>query len=138
EICPGPSLTDFITDAEKGVKRARIRNLLAALPLHELQAMAEVDPKSGRLGSHTNIALMIRLMPLERQQELIEMIRAEVAREGGPPEGVEVAVGGLPVIAAETASDLGASRYWLTLAALAAVLLVLAVALRSPTAITAV
>lgn len=131
EICPGPSLTDFISDAEKDVTRARVRQLVAALPAYDLQAVAEVDPESGELGSAANIAFMIKLMPLEDQQRLIEMIHDQVEAEGGPPAGVEVAVGGLPVIAAETASALAASRYWLTLAALAAIAFVLALAMRS-------
>ena len=38
---------------------------------------------------------------------------------------------GLPVIAAESAADLSASRYWLTLAGLLAVALVLLVVYRS-------
>ena len=45
---------------------------------------------------------------------------------GGPPSGVEVRLAGLPVIASEAASELSASRYWLTLAGLAGVALVAA------------
>jgi predicted RND superfamily exporter protein len=44
---------------------------------------------------------------------------------------VEVELAGLPVIAAAAASDLSASRYWLTLGGLLAVALVLLVAYRS-------
>lgn len=130
-ICPGPSLTDFISDAERGVSRKRVQDLVAALPDYDLRAVAEVDPESGELGSAANIAFMIKLMPLEEQQRLIEMIEAEIEADGGPPEGVEVAVGGLPVIAAESASALTSSRWWLTLVAFLAIALVLAAVMRS-------
>lgn len=136
-ICPGPSLTDFIADAERGVERDRVLELVAALPSYDLQAVAEVDAESGELGNSANIAFMIKLMPLDEQQRLIEMIDREIKADGGPPSGVEVRVGGLPVIAAETASALAESRYWLTLAALAAIALVLILAMRSLRWVTA-
>ncbi len=61
-------------------------------------------------------------------------MRGEIGKSGapdGPPAGVEVQLAGLPVIAAESASDLSASRYWLTLAGLLAVALVLLAGYRS-------
>ena len=50
---------------------------------------------------------------------------------GGPPTGVKVRFAGLPVIAAAAASDLSSSRYWLTLAGIVAVALVLLAVYRS-------
>jgi predicted RND superfamily exporter protein len=50
---------------------------------------------------------------------------------GGPPAGARVRFAGLPVITAAAASDLSSSRYWLTLAGLAAVALALLAAYRS-------
>ncbi|HZJ29179.1 MAG TPA: MMPL family transporter, partial [Solirubrobacterales bacterium] len=146
ELCPGPSLTDFIADAESGVTRDRIRGVIDALPAQELRGVIEIDPETGELGEAALLAFMIRLMPLERQQELIEMMRDQIesggragadrtgpgGRADGPPDGVTVQVGGLPVIAAETADDLAGSRYWLALASLAAVALVLLLLFRSP------
>ena len=61
-------------------------------------------------------------------------MRNEIGRPGspgGPPPGVEVQLAGLPVIAAESATDLSASRYWLTLAGLLAVALALLAVYRS-------
>ena len=55
----------------------------------------------------------------------------EPGAPGGPPAGVEVQLAGLPVIAAAAASDLSTSRYWLTLAGLLAVALVLLAVYRS-------
>ena len=49
----------------------------------------------------------------------------------GRLQGVKVRFAGLPVIAAAAASDLSSSRYWLTLAGLVAVALVLLAAYRS-------
>ncbi len=48
-----------------------------------------------------------------------------------PRRGVTVRLAGLPVIAAASATDLSHSRYWLTLAGLVAVALVLLLAYRS-------
>ena len=44
----------------------------------------------------------------------------EPGTPGGPPPGTAVRLAGLPVIAAESASDISSSRYWLTLAGLPA------------------
>jgi predicted RND superfamily exporter protein len=71
---------------------------------------------------------------LEDQQALIDRVRAEIGepgQPGGPPQGVEVRLAGLPVIAAESASDLASSRYWLALAGLLGVALVLLLVYRS-------
>jgi hydrophobe/amphiphile efflux-3 (HAE3) family protein len=134
EICPGPALTDFIPDAQQGVTRSRVLALLDALPAYDLQGVIERDPESGELGDTANIAFGIRVMPLDEQQELIDGIRAQIDPPGdvpGPPEGTEVELAGLPVLAAESATDLDRSRYWLTLAGLAAVALALLAIYRS-------
>ena len=89
--------------------------------------MAPVDPKTG-VGRQALITFGIRAQSLDEQQALVDGSRAEIGEPGapgGPPAGVEVRLAGLPVIAAEAASDLSASRYWLTLAGLVAVGLVL-------------
>ncbi|HZB07157.1 MAG TPA: MMPL family transporter, partial [Thermoleophilaceae bacterium] len=71
----------------------------------------------------------IRLMPLDRQKEVVEDIKAALK----PPEGVEASVVGLPVLAAEANGALSSPwRRGLTLlAALAGVFLVLFFARRS-------
>ncbi|HKG35214.1 MAG TPA: MMPL family transporter [Solirubrobacterales bacterium] len=136
EICPGPALSDFIPDAARGgLTRARIVSLLDALPAYDLQGVIERDPETGELGDTANIAFGIRVMPLDEQQKLIDRIRAQVDPPGdapGPPEGTTVRLAGLPVLAAESATDLERSRYWLTLAGLVAVALALLAVYRRP------
>ena len=68
-------------------------------------------------------------MPLARQQRVISYLRAQLH----PPRGIRVALAGLPVIAAQAASDLGsgARRVLMLVAALLAVAAVLLAVLRS-------
>ncbi|HET9153328.1 MAG TPA: MMPL family transporter [Solirubrobacterales bacterium] len=128
EICPGPALSDFLVHGSERPSRKRIKGTLAALSPYALRQVAPVDPKTGKVGHEALISFGIRAQSLEGQQALIERVRGEV---GKPPPGVEVQLAGLPVIAAESASDLSSSRYWLTLAGLAAVAIALLVVYRS-------
>ncbi len=133
EVCPGPALSDFLTRGEP-VTRQGIRATLTALSPYALRQVAPVDPKTGQLGHSALISFGIRAQSLEDQQALIDRVRSEIGQPGapgGPPAGVEVRLAGLPVIAAESATDLSASRYWLTLASLIAVALVLLAVYRS-------
>jgi hydrophobe/amphiphile efflux-3 (HAE3) family protein len=135
EICPGPALSDFVISGSGALKRNEIRNAFKELPAYDLEQVATVDRKTGLPGSLTLLSFGIRAQSLEAQQKLIERVRGEVGdpgSPGGPPPGVEVELAGLPVIAAAAAADLSSSRYWLTLAGLAAVLLVLLAVYRSP------
>jgi hydrophobe/amphiphile efflux-3 (HAE3) family protein len=131
DICPGPALTDFVgTDTE--VTEERVQALLDALPAYSLRGVLS----EGEDGDVANIAFGIRVMPLDEQQELIDEVRAQIDPPGpveGPPEGTEVTLAGLPVLAAESATDISRSRYWLTLAGLLAVALVLLAVYRSST-----
>jgi len=136
EICPGPALSDFLVsdDGGQGLTRRSVRATLRELPPYSLEQLAPVDPRTGLPGQLALLSFGIRAQSLEDQQALIERVRSEVGvpgEPGGPPEGVKVRFAGLPVIAAAAASDLSASRYWLTLAGLVAVALVLLVAYRS-------
>jgi hydrophobe/amphiphile efflux-3 (HAE3) family protein len=136
EVCPGPALSDFLISG-KGHERLRrrdVRATLAELPAYDLEQVAPVDPKTGLPGHLALLSFGIRAQSLEDQQGLIERVRGEVGEPGapgGPPAGVTVRLAGLPVIAAAAASDLSSSRYWLTLAGLVAVALVLLVVYRS-------
>lgn len=136
EVCPGPALSDFLVSG-KGHERLRqrdIRATLAELPAYDLEQVAPVDPKTGLPGHLALLSFGIRAQSLEDQQALIERVRGEVGEPGapgGPPAGVTVRLAGLPVIAAAAASDLSSSRYWLTLAGLVAVALVLLAVYRS-------
>jgi predicted RND superfamily exporter protein len=134
EICPGPALSDFLVRGGESVTRARIRATLGALSPYALQQVAPLDPATGEVGHQALISFGIRAQSLDDQQALIDRVRSEVGTPGapgGPPPGVSVRLAGLPVIAAEAASDLDTSRYWLTLAGLLLVALVLLGAYRS-------
>ena len=134
EICPGPALSDFLTRGGP-VTRQGIRATLSALSPYALRQVAPVDPATGRLGHAALIGFGIRAQSLEDQQALIDRVRGEIGepgKPGGPPAGVEVRLAGLPVIAAESATDLSVSRYWLTLAGLLGVALVLLARLPLP------
>lgn len=136
EICPGPALSDFLVSGkgEEQLTKRDVRATLGELPSYSLEQLAPVDPKTGLPGHLALLSFGIRAQSLEDQQALIDRVRSEAGEPGapgGPPEGVKVRFAGLPVIAAAAASDLSSSRYWLTLAGLAAVALVLLLAYRS-------
>ncbi len=134
DICPGPALSDFLVRASNPVTANGIDATLAALSPYALRQVAPIDPETGQLGEQALISFGIRAQSLEDQQELIDRVREEIGtpgERGGPPAGVEVQLAGLPVIAAQSASDLSTSRYWLTLAGIVAVALVLLAVYRS-------
>ncbi len=128
ELTAGPALSDFLTRGEGKVTKSGIEATLAALSSYSLRQVAPLDPKTGKVGHVALISFGIRSQTLAEQQRLIDSVRAAV---GSPPAGVEVRLAGLPVIAAEAASELSSSRYWLALAGLGAVALVLLLLLRS-------
>jgi len=135
DVCPGPALSDFLTRGGGRLTQKGIDETLAALSSYDLRQVAPLDPRTGRLGHAALISFGIRAQSLEDQQELVERVRSEIGEpgsKGGPPAGVEVHLAGLPVIAAESATDLATSRYWLTLAGLIAVALALLAVYRSP------
>ena len=115
ELCPALSLPDLFSSAGSG--RRQVRQLLDAVPPYFSQGVVSSDRTTA------NLAFGIRLMPLERQEEVVD----EIKRRLDPPAGVEAAVVGLPVLAAEANGALSSAwRRALTLAvALLAVFLVL-------------
>jgi hypothetical protein len=136
EICPGPALSDLLVAGGKNehLTQESIEATLRELPAYDLEQLAPVDPKTGLPGHLALLSFGIRAQSLEGQQALIERVRSEVGTPGapgGPPAGVRVRFAGLPVIAAAAASDLSSSRYWLTLAGIVAVALVLLIVYRS-------
>jgi len=134
DVCPGPALSDFLTRGGGELTSGGIRETLSALSSYDLRQVAPIDPRTGRIGHAALLSFGIRAQSLEDQQALIDRVRAEIGKPGspgGPPPGVEVHLAGLPVIAAESATDLSASRYWLTLAGLLAVALALLAVYRS-------
>lgn len=128
EICPGPSLSDFLVRGEEKPTKKGIEATLAALSPYALRQVAPVDPKTGEVGHVALMTFGIRAQSLDDQQALIERVRGAI---GQPPPGVGVQLAGLPVIAAQSASDLSSSRYWLTLASLALVAAALLILWRS-------
>jgi hydrophobe/amphiphile efflux-3 (HAE3) family protein len=136
EICPGPALSDFLVSSKRKeqLKRSEIRATLRELPPYDLEQLAPVNLKTGLLGHLALLSFGIRSQSLQGQQAVISRVRATVGEpgaSGGPPAGVRVRFAGLPVITAAAGSSLSSSRYWLTLAGLAAVALALLAAYRS-------
>jgi predicted RND superfamily exporter protein len=132
EVCPGPALSDFVGGGH--LRRAGIRAALRQLPEYDLRQVAPVDPATGLPGHLALISFGIRAQSLDEQQALIERVRSEIGEPGapgGPPTGVGVRLAGLPVVAAAAANDLDSSRYWVALAGLLAVALLLLVVYRS-------
>jgi uncharacterized protein len=144
QICPALSLTDFFGGATGGSATSStqsvgdVRALVEALPCFISQIVishrGECSPSGGTpIGDTADVAFGIRAQPLSDQQDLIDDIRAQIDPPGepGPPEGATVELAGLPVLAAEANTDLSQSRWWLPLAGLVAVGLVLAAIYRS-------
>jgi hydrophobe/amphiphile efflux-3 (HAE3) family protein len=135
EVCPGPALSDFVVGAGGApLRRSEVRATLRELPPYDLAQVAPADPQTGLPGHTALVSFGIRAQSLEDQQALIERIRGEIGEPGapgGPPAGVDVELAGLPVIAAAAAKDLSSSRYWIGLAGLLAVALVLLAVYRS-------
>ena len=128
DICPGPALSDFLVRGEEEPTAERIDATLSALSPYALRQVAPLDPETGEVGNQALISFGIRAQSLEDQQQLVDRVRDEI---GEPPQGVEVQLAGLSVIAAESAGDLSSSRYWLTLAGIVLVGLALLLIYRS-------
>lgn len=128
ELCPGPALSDFLVRGGETPTAERIKATLAALSPYALRQVAPIDPETGEVGTKALISFGIRAQSLEAQQDLVDRVRDEI---GEPPEGVDVQLAGLSVIAAESAGDLSSSRYWLTLAGIVLVGLALLLIYRS-------
>jgi uncharacterized protein len=119
ELCPALSLPDLFSAAGQG----RVRQLLDAVPPYFSQGVVTADRRTA------NLAFGIRLMPLARQKDVVDDLKARLK----PPPGVEASVVGLPVLAAEANGALSSPwrRALTLLAALAGVFLVLLAARRS-------
>ena len=120
ELCPALSLASLVGGAA-GPQQASA--LLDALPEYLSQGVITRDRKTA------NLAFGIRLQSLDRQKEVIERIEQRL----DPPPGVQAAVVGLPVLAAEANAELSSPlrRWAMLLAALLAVFLVLLAVRRS-------
>jgi predicted RND superfamily exporter protein len=103
--------------------RERIRQLLAYVPGYFSQTVLSGDHRAATL------AFGIRLMPLARQQRVLDYMRSRLS----PPGGVSATVTGLPVLAAQASGALSSAsrRALMLLAGLLLVALVLLAALRN-------
>ncbi|MCB0828602.1 MAG: MMPL family transporter [Solirubrobacterales bacterium] len=135
ELCPGPAVPDFVANGGAGMDAATIRGTLKGLPLQERQAIVGGGLTGKRTPTVAKIPFTIRTRSVERQEQVIDQIRAAVSDSGGPngiPAGVTTELTGLPVIVTASVDDLASSRYVLVLAGIAAVALVLLLVYRSP------
>jgi hypothetical protein len=124
-LCPALSLPDlFSTSGGGALTAARIDSVLKAVPPYFSSAVLTPDHREATL------AFGIRLMPLSRQERVIDYMRSQLH----PPAGVSAALTGLPVLAAQADASLSSpGRRLLTLVAgLLAVGLVLLLVLRRP------
>jgi predicted RND superfamily exporter protein len=128
-LCPALSLPDLFSagtassrSPAASLTASSINSLLAAVPSYFSQAVITPDHREATL------AFGIRLMPLSRQQRVIDYMRSQLH----PPPGVSAALAGLPVLAAQANADLSSSarRLLTVLAGVIAVALVLLAALR--------
>ncbi|HEX8123627.1 MAG TPA: MMPL family transporter [Solirubrobacteraceae bacterium] len=119
-LCPAFSLPDLFRQDPGDAKQ--IRALLDAVPPYFSQSVITPSRRTATL------SFGIRLMPLERQKEVIDVMRAELH----PPDGVEAQLAGLPVLAAEANAAVASDwrRLLTLLVGLLAVFAVLSVALR--------
>jgi uncharacterized protein len=130
-LCPALSLPDLFCSggqvagaACKSLTTGAISNLLRAVPGYFSQAVITGDHREATL------AFGIRLMPLSRQQKVIDYMRSRLR----PPPGVSAELAGLPVLAAQADASLSSSprRLIMLLVGLAAVALVLLAVLGAP------
>ena len=73
-----------------------MKRLLDAVPPYFSQGVVTPDRKTA------NLAFGIRLMPLDRQKQVVD----DIKRRLNPPPGVQARVVGLPVLAAEANGEL--------------------------------
>jgi predicted RND superfamily exporter protein len=120
DLCPAFSLPDLFRTPPRDAEQ--VRALLDAVPPYFSQSVITPDRRTATL------SFGIRLMPLDKQKEVIDTMRAEL----DPPDGVRTQLAGLPVLAAEANAAVSSDwrRLLTLLAGLAAVFAVLLVALR--------
>jgi uncharacterized protein len=129
-LCPALSLPDLFSSASQSassasasLSQAQITAFLTAVPPYFSQAV--ITPDHGE----ATLAFGIRLMPLSRQEQVIDYMRAHL----NPPAGTTAALAGLPVLAAEANASLSSTwhRFLTLIAGLLAVAVVLLAVLRT-------
>ncbi|WCB95921.1 hypothetical protein DSM104299_04673 [Baekduia alba] len=94
ELCPAFSLPDLFggqTGAGKVTSQSQVDDLLDAVPPYFSQSVITSDRKTATM------AFGIRLMALDRQKDVLDIMRSELH----PPKGVDAQLAGLPVLAAD-------------------------------------
>jgi predicted RND superfamily exporter protein len=121
ELCPAFSLPDLLPGGSTA-SAAQLSALLDAVPAYFSQGVITPDRRTATL------AFGIRLMPLDRQQQVIDAMRSDLH----PPAGVRAQLAGLPVLAAEANARVSSPwrRALTLLAGLLAVAVVLLTAFR--------
>jgi hydrophobe/amphiphile efflux-3 (HAE3) family protein len=112
-LCPALSLPDLFSGGvsststlSSALTQSSINSLLAAVPKYFSQAVITQDHREATL------AFGIRLMPLSKQQRVIDYMTSRLH----PPAGVTARLAGLPVLAAQANAALSSSgRRLLTL-----------------------
>jgi hydrophobe/amphiphile efflux-3 (HAE3) family protein len=135
DLCPGPSIPDFVADGGEGLTAGQIRDALSTLPPNERAAIIAGGLEGSEVPTETRIPFIVRSESVKGQADSIDLIREVVAGSdggNGPPPGVTAELAGLPVVVTESVDALAASRYLLILAALLAVALVLLAIYRVP------
>ena len=124
QLCPAFSLPDLFNGEGASTKLTgkRVRGLLAAIPKYFSQDVISADHRSATL------AFGIRSMSLQRQQHVIEAMRASLHT----PPGVNAQLVGLSVLAAQAGAQIASPwrRVVTLLAALLAVAAILLLAFR--------
>jgi uncharacterized protein len=129
-LCPALSLPDLFCSGSQtagscsSLTASQISGLLSAVPQYFSQAVITPNRREATL------AFGIRLMPLARQQRVIDYMRSQLH----PPPGITASLAGLPVLAAQANASLSSSgrRLLTLLAGLIAVGLVLLAVFRKP------
>jgi uncharacterized protein len=105
-LCPALSLPDLFCSGTaassgscSGLTASAISGLLKAVPSYFSQAVITGNHREATL------AFGIRLMPLSRQQQVVDYMRGQLH----PPPGVTAALAGLPVLAAQADASLSSS-----------------------------
>jgi predicted RND superfamily exporter protein len=109
ELCPAFSLPDLFRSGAGST--GNVKALLDAIPPYFSGAVVARDPVT-KQPTTANLAFGIRLMPLDRQEKVVQDIKDAIGDPKlGRPKGVSATVAGLPVLAAEANAKLS-SPWW--------------------------
>jgi predicted RND superfamily exporter protein len=101
-ICPALSLTGLFetgTSTSANLSQQQITSTLSSVPTYFSQAVITPDHR------YASLAFGLRLMPLARQEQVVDYLRSHLH----PPAGVAATVAGLSVLAADANQALSSS-----------------------------